>query len=72
MNDFISPIGWIQFTTLKILYFRRSMREIVDLKYNLKWSRNESNFCPFLKDIGHWRNDRSLFSLMSDICYLYK
>ena len=49
MNDFISPIGFICFTTLNVIYLHRPMREVVDLKCYTKWGANESVFFIFEK-----------------------
>ena len=49
LNVFIAPIGFICFTTLNVMYLRKSLRDLVLLKCCSKWAANECNFCPFLR-----------------------
>ena len=48
INTFIVPIRFICFTTLNVIFLRRSVRSIVELKYCSKWAANESDFCLLL------------------------
>ena len=44
VNVFIASIGFCSFTTLNVMYLRRSVRDVVVLKCCLKWTANESDF----------------------------
>ena len=57
VNISIYPIRLRCFATLNVMHLRRSVHDVVDLKWCSKWAANESYFCPFLEDVGHWRND---------------
>ena len=48
LNIFIAPIGLSCFTTLNVMYLRKSVRDVVVLKCCSKWAANGSDFCPFL------------------------
>ena len=56
IDAFIAPIRFSYFTTLNVIYLRRSVREVVALKCYSKWSANESDFCPFLSK--HRRSEK--------------
>ena len=48
VHVFIAPIGFIWFTALNVAYLRRSVRDVVALRFCSKRAANESNFCPLL------------------------
>ena len=48
VNVFIAPIEFNCFTTLNVMYLRKSVCGVVVLKCCSKWAANESNICPFL------------------------
>ena len=43
VNVFIAPIGFRCFTTLNVMYLRKSVRDVVVLKFCSKWAANESD-----------------------------
>ena len=53
---FIVPVGFSYFTTLNVMYLRRSVHDIVALKCCSKWAANESEFFLFL--IGRRRSEK--------------
>ena len=43
ISVFIAPIGFSCFTTLNVIYLRRYVGDVVELKYCSKWAANESD-----------------------------
>ena len=54
VNVFIAPIWFICFTTLNVMYLRKSVRDVVVLKCCSKLAANESDFCRFLSRRRRW------------------
>ena len=66
VNVFIAEIRFIWFVTLNVMYFLRSLRDVVEQKCCSKWAEDESDFVRFWEDIGDRKNDCPLFYFISD------
>ena len=69
VNVYIAPIGFSCFTTLNIMYFCRSVCDVVELSCCSTWAANESGFCLFLEVLVNKIEDCPFFKcLLSVTC----
>ena len=70
VNIFIAPIWFICFTTMNVIYLRRSVRDVEVLKCCSKWAANEYEFFHSWVEVGDWRNDHTFFKSNLSVTYI--